>query len=247
MNDKNRNAAIISVIIAIMSITLFFFIHKDNTGQATIITIKDSHSATSAATENVSTTITSTSAVPSAVSSSPVTTTVPLGEPLYININTATCEEFVQLHGIGEAIAKNIIAYRTENDGFNNIEELMEVSGIGSSVFEDIREFVYVENPVYETAVSSTEPEIIIAVEEPTEPEIEEPSALTLEECAPININTADIEELALLPYVTDDIADEIITLRTEIGGFQHVYELLLIEELSQSQAAEIVEYVTVE
>ena len=123
----------------------------------------------------------------------------------------------------------------------------MEVSGIGSSVFEDIREFVYVENPVYENAVSPDESEITIAAEETTEPETEESSVLTLEECAPININTADIEELTLLPYVTDDIADEIITLRTEIGGFQHVYELLLIEDLSQSQAAEIVEYVTVE
>lgn len=73
-----------------------------------------------------------------------------------------------------------------------------------------------------------------------------EPYQISLEDVAPININTAGTEELTLLPYVTDEIAERIIWLREAIGGYSHVYELLYIEELEQSEVAEIIDYVTV-
>lgn len=59
-----------------------------------------------------------------------------------ISINSATLELLMTLPGIGEAKAKSIITYRKENGEFKNIEDIMNVSGIGESVFEKIKEYI---------------------------------------------------------------------------------------------------------
>lgn len=65
--------------------------------------------------------------------------------PAKININTATAEELQSLSGIGEVTAGKIIAYREEHGGFLFVEEIMEVSGIGTVIFERIKDYIYVE------------------------------------------------------------------------------------------------------
>jgi len=57
-----------------------------------------------------------------------------------ININTASLEELQTLTGIGESKAKNIIEYRNNNNGFDNIEEIKNISGIGDALFESIKD-----------------------------------------------------------------------------------------------------------
>lgn len=61
------------------------------------------------------------------------------GESLSININTAEFTELMELKGIGEAKAQNIITYREENGKFETIEEIKEVSGIGEGIFEGLK------------------------------------------------------------------------------------------------------------
>lgn len=61
-----------------------------------------------------------------------------------ININTAGITEFVTLSGIGESRAKDIIEYRTQNGNFKSIEDIKNVSGIGETLFEKIRENITV-------------------------------------------------------------------------------------------------------
>ena len=59
-----------------------------------------------------------------------------------ININTATLEELMSINGLGEAKAKAIIKYREENGYFKIIDDLLNVSGIGESSFEKIKEYI---------------------------------------------------------------------------------------------------------
>lgn len=60
-----------------------------------------------------------------------------------ININTATKEELMTLTGIGEAKANAIISYR-EKTPFAKIEDIKNVSGIGDSVYEEIKNHITV-------------------------------------------------------------------------------------------------------
>ena len=48
------------------------------------------------------------------------------------------------LNGIGESRADKIIAYR-EKTPFKMAEELMNVSGIGEKLFEQVKDFIYAE------------------------------------------------------------------------------------------------------
>ena len=62
-----------------------------------------------------------------------------------ININTATVEELTELSGIGSTIAGRIVEWREENGPFSSTEELMNITGIGENTYEKIRQHVTVE------------------------------------------------------------------------------------------------------
>ena len=57
-----------------------------------------------------------------------------------ISINKATKEQLQSLTGIGETKAEAIIKYRIENGDFKKIEDIKNVSGIGESAFEKIKD-----------------------------------------------------------------------------------------------------------
>ncbi len=59
-----------------------------------------------------------------------------------VSLNSATIEELMTLPGIGESKAKLIIEYRSNNKGFKEIEEIKNVKGIGSSIYEKIKDYL---------------------------------------------------------------------------------------------------------
>ena len=61
-----------------------------------------------------------------------------------INLNTATKEELLTLDGIGESKANAIIDYRNKNGPFKNVEEIKNVSGIGESAYEKLKDNIEV-------------------------------------------------------------------------------------------------------
>ena len=63
-----------------------------------------------------------------------------------ININTASLSQLCLLPGIGETTAQKIISYREKVSLFKRIEEIMNVEGIGSSKFENIKDYITVVN-----------------------------------------------------------------------------------------------------
>lgn len=62
-----------------------------------------------------------------------------------VNLNQAGMEELMTLPGIGESKAQSIIDYRTEHNGFEKIEDLMNIPGIKSGVFEKIKDSIRVD------------------------------------------------------------------------------------------------------
>ena len=61
-----------------------------------------------------------------------------------LNLNTATTAQLEQLPGIGPVLAGAIIEERERRGGFQSINELRDVRGIGEKRFEDLRDQVVV-------------------------------------------------------------------------------------------------------
>ena len=59
-------------------------------------------------------------------------------------LNTATAEELETLPNIGPSRAKAIIEYRDKNGPFASVDDLTNVSGIGTGILESIRDLVEV-------------------------------------------------------------------------------------------------------
>lgn len=66
------------------------------------------------------------------------------GPDALIDLNTATEEELDELPGVGPAIAAAIVAFREENGGFQSVDDLLDVRGIGEAKLADIRPLVTV-------------------------------------------------------------------------------------------------------
>lgn len=59
-----------------------------------------------------------------------------------ISINEADLNKLMEVSGIGESKAKAIIEYRNNNGRFNSIDDIKNVSGIGNSLFEKIKDYI---------------------------------------------------------------------------------------------------------
>lgn len=59
-----------------------------------------------------------------------------------VNINAATADQLQRLPGIGPAMAARVLAYRQQAGGFQKIEELQEISGIGPKKYAKLAPLV---------------------------------------------------------------------------------------------------------
>lgn len=62
-----------------------------------------------------------------------------------ININKASAEELTQLQGIGPEYAERIIQYREAHGPFDRPEGIMNVKGIGQTIWEANKDRIAVE------------------------------------------------------------------------------------------------------
>jgi competence protein ComEA len=62
-----------------------------------------------------------------------------------ININRAEVAELTELPGIGPVSAQAIVDYRFQNGPFVTIEGLVDVPGIGSATFEQIKDLIDIQ------------------------------------------------------------------------------------------------------
>ncbi len=64
-----------------------------------------------------------------------------------LELNGATQAELEALPGIGPALAGRILEHRARKGGFETVDDLLDVSGIGEKTLSRFRAYVYVSRP----------------------------------------------------------------------------------------------------
>lgn len=78
---------------------------------------------------------------PEAAPATPASAWLPDGR---LDLNLATAADLEELPGIGPVLAERIIAWRTQHEGFEEVGQLREVSGIGEKTFQSLSPLVAV-------------------------------------------------------------------------------------------------------
>ena len=162
-----------------------------------------------------------------------------------LELNTASAKDLACIDGIGDTIAERIVEY-ARSHGFYDVNDLLNVSGIGQSKFDKILPYVYVDAsrlpPRPETTASSfyddfwgTSYAFPNDTAVPAVPEIYK-----------VNINTAGKADFMQLPGIDETLADNIISLRIQIGGFATIEELSLADGMTNSRLSAIWNYIYV-
>ena len=74
----------------------------------------------------------------------PIVSQQQVQQPQRLDLNKADALTLQkELNGIGKAKAEAIVAYREEHGGFKNVEELLEVSGIGPAKLAQLKDQVH--------------------------------------------------------------------------------------------------------
>jgi competence protein ComEA len=55
-----------------------------------------------------------------------------------LNLNTATADQLEELPGVGPVLAQRIVEYRDQQGGFQSVDELRDVPGIGDAIFRQL-------------------------------------------------------------------------------------------------------------
>jgi competence protein ComEA len=129
-----------------------------------------------------------------------------------VDLNRADHAQLLQLPGVGENLATRIEAYRREHDGFRTVDELLHVSGIGPALMVKLRPLVYVE-----AADGDDEPDARPSASPPSDAGSGGKGMggkKTVDPSAPIDVNTASVQELQRLPGIGPTLAARIVEVR---------------------------------
>lgn len=154
--------------------------------------------------------------------------------PLNRDLNTATAEELMRVPGIGETLAAAIVQHREQLGGFRRRDELKEISGIGDGLMQAVMAEFEIPGelpPVQEEppAAEPAEPDMpdLTDAPETTEPALQ----------GPFEMNAVTREELLTIPGMTEALADEYLSMRGRLRGYQNFNELLLVTGMSPDYA----------
>ena len=172
------------------------------------------------------------------------------------DINTADLGCLCAAEGIGEELARRILAYRDSVGVIFNMEQLREVDGIGEKKLESLKSQFFVSAEYYRDMPSSdTQTQAVteqIPDEEFTEPEEPAENDQQKQEPEPeaqmkkVNINKASAEEIAECLLIDIEQARKIVELRELISYFSAPEELLMNDTMSKQMIVERLDYIEV-
>lgn len=161
-----------------------------------------------------------------------------------LDLNAATAEELETLPGVGAILAERIVSYREAVGGFQTLEELQQVNGIGSGIYFQIAPYLFIIGELQTISPESELPEATDAAAPEFEPETAPESASA--SIPRLDINIATAEDFQKLPNVTQEQAEAIVRLRTQIQYFQNIYELLYADGMTDRLFLSIRDYLYV-
>ena len=166
------------------------------------------------------------------------------------DINTADLGCLCAADGIGEELAGRILAFRDSVGCIYNMDQLLEIDGIGEGKLEKLCEQFYVSEDVYRPMDEDGGEEPDEDEEPPEEPsDDEKPNQEPDDEekvLRRVNINTASAEEIADCLLIDIEQAKRIIELRGKISYFSSPDELLLEDTMSADMIWERYEFIDV-
>lgn len=160
------------------------------------------------------------------------TTSAPTTFSGQIDINSATVEDWMKIEGIGEKTAQNIIAYRESVGGFQYLEQLLYVDGIGETKFSRWLPYLTIDGK------SSTS----ISDMATTTTVVQAPTVLS----GKMDLNRVTKEELMTINGVGEKLATSIILYREQIGAFSELEQLLEIDGIGEKRFAVLCEHLQI-
>jgi competence ComEA-like helix-hairpin-helix protein len=154
---------------------------------------------------------------------------------LKLDLNQSAYGELAQIPGIGKSIALEIVNYRKVFGGFNSIDEIEGLKGVGKKTADKIRRHLVVAGatPITEFAA----PRIWIQPNSVTGKSIPNGKVNLVSE--KIDPNFATFEELKKLPGIGDTLAKRIVDKRQEML-FRNENDLQKVSGIGKKTASKI-------
>ena len=143
-----------------------------------------------------------------------------------ININTASKSLLSYVSGIGEKLAENIVAYRTENGAFVDRNQIKKVPRLGEKAFQQAAAFIRIKDGKNPLDNSSVHPEAYRIVEKMAK----DLGIKTIDLIA----NEEKIKQIAPEKYTTEDIG---------ILGIKDIWKELLKPGLDPRKTSKVFEF----
>ncbi|WP_456399677.1 ComEA family DNA-binding protein [Mesoaciditoga sp.] len=153
-----------------------------------------------------------------------------------INVNEADVKTLEKLPGIGPTKARAIVEYRNEHGSFSSLKSLLNVKGIGQATLKRMEKFLtgFVSSPAGE----SDDTDVVKKENVKT--------SGSLNQNALIDINHADIMEIAKLPYIGMAKAKAIVEYRNEHGLFKNVQDLKKVKGIGDKIVHKIEKFIEI-
>ena len=151
-----------------------------------------------------------------------------------MNVNTATWSELLQIPGITETVAWNIVKHRELNGDYSSVDQLSNIKGIGKKSLEKIKSYVAL-NSAKSLAIEKAAEAKIALLEKPKK-------NLNLK----LDPNTATISELQALPGIGLKLANNIINKRENMM-FLNAEDLLKVPGIGKKTFEKVAPFIEIQ